>query len=59
MLSFNIAVIKLHQKFGFKVEREIRDYLLRDKVFVNLFYLGAKKKECLEQIKIIKKKFKI
>jgi len=59
VLGFNIAVVKLHQKFGFKIEGEIRDYLFRDKIFVNLFYLGVKKNECLEQIKIIKKKFKI
>ena len=56
VLSFNEPVIKLHQRFGFKIEGEIRDYLIRDKKYYNLIYMGIKKKEYLKNSKTLKKK---
>lgn len=40
VLAFNAAVIKLHQKFGFKVEGVLREHHKLDKAFVDIYKLG-------------------
>lgn len=40
VLAFNTPVIKLHEKFGFKVEGILRDQYKRDVEFVDIFRLG-------------------
>lgn len=40
VLAFNSPVIKLHQKFGFKVEGVLREQHLVDKSFVDVYRLG-------------------
>lgn len=40
VLAFNKPVIKLHQKFGFKVEGILRDQYRRDGNFIDIYRLG-------------------
>lgn len=40
VLAFNESVIKLHQKFGFKVEGVFRDQHMTDEGFVDIYRLG-------------------
>lgn len=40
VLAFNKPVIKLHQKFGFKVEGVLRDQYCRDDSFIDIYRLG-------------------
>lgn len=40
VLAFNTPVVKLHQKFGFKVEGILRDQYHRDGRFVDIYRLG-------------------
>jgi UDP-4-amino-4,6-dideoxy-N-acetyl-beta-L-altrosamine N-acetyltransferase len=40
VLSFNTAVIKLHQKFGFKVEGIFREHHRENNTFVDIYRLG-------------------
>lgn len=41
VLAFNAPVIKLHQKFGFKVEGILREQHLVDETFVDVYRLGV------------------
>lgn len=41
VLAFNAPVIKLHQKFGFKVEGILREQHLIDETFVDVYRLGV------------------
>ena len=59
VLSFNQAVIKLHQKFGFGIEGVIKDYIYRNNLFLDLALLGIKREVWLEYKKKIEKIFKI
>jgi UDP-4-amino-4,6-dideoxy-N-acetyl-beta-L-altrosamine N-acetyltransferase len=40
VLAFNTPVIKLHEKFGFKVEGVLRDQYRRDGRFIDIYRLG-------------------
>ena len=40
VLSFNVAVIKLHKKFGFQTEGIFRDHHMVDEHFVDIYRLG-------------------
>ena len=40
VLAFNTAIIKLHQKFAFKVEGVFRGQHQIDEVFVDIYRLG-------------------
>lgn len=40
VLAFNAPVIKLHEKFGFKVEGILRDQYKRDGLFIDIYRLG-------------------
>ena len=40
VLAFNVPVIKLHQKFGFKVEGVFRDQFRNENHFVDIYRLG-------------------
>lgn len=40
VLAFNTPVIKLHQKFGFKVEGILRDQYRREDAFIDIYRLG-------------------
>jgi len=40
VLAFNAPVIKLHEKFGFKVEGILRDEYCRDGAFIDIYRLG-------------------
>lgn len=40
VLSFNYSVIKLHEKFGFKVEGILREQYKREGTFIDIFRLG-------------------
>lgn len=41
VLAFNASVIKLHQKFGFKVEGVLREQHVVDEAFVDVYRLGV------------------
>ncbi|TBU91662.1 UDP-4-amino-4,6-dideoxy-N-acetyl-beta-L-altrosamine N-acetyltransferase [Stutzerimonas kirkiae] len=41
VLAFNTPVIKLHQKFGFKVEGVLREQHMVDEAFVDIYRLGV------------------
>lgn len=45
VLSFNSAVIKMHQKFGFIVEGEVREQHLKDNALHNICLLGITRTE--------------
>jgi len=59
VLSNNQKVVNMHQKFGFTIEGLIKDYILRDKIFIDLCLLGIKKEKWYYYKKIIDEKFKI
>lgn len=59
VLSNNQKVVNMHQKFGFNIEGEIKDYILRNKTYINLYLLGINKEKWLVHKKIIDKKFKL
>ncbi len=40
VLAFNAPVIKLHEKFGFKIEGILRDQYKRDGKFIDIYRLG-------------------
>jgi UDP-4-amino-4,6-dideoxy-N-acetyl-beta-L-altrosamine N-acetyltransferase len=40
VLAFNAPVIKLHEKFGFKIEGILRDQYKRDGLFIDIYRLG-------------------
>ena len=40
VLAFNAPVIKLHEKFGFKVEGILRDQYCREGAFIDIYRLG-------------------
>jgi UDP-4-amino-4,6-dideoxy-N-acetyl-beta-L-altrosamine N-acetyltransferase len=40
VLSFNSSVIKLHEKFGFKVEGVFREHHLHEGTFIDIYRLG-------------------
>lgn len=40
VLAFNSSVIKLHQKFGFRVEGILRDQYRRDDHYIDIYRLG-------------------
>lgn len=40
VLAFNVPVIKLHEKFGFKVEGILREHHRKDNDFVDVYQLG-------------------
>jgi len=40
VLAFNTPVIKLHEKFGFKVEGILRDQYRREDTFIDIYRLG-------------------
>lgn len=48
VLAFNTPVIKLHQKFGFKVEGIFREQHRVDEAFVDIYRLGMLKSEWAE-----------
>lgn len=57
VLAFNTPVIKLHQKFGFKIEGVLREQHLVDEAFVDVYRLGvlaseweAKREEMLKKL---------
>lgn len=45
VLGFNTPVIKLHEKFGFKVEGIFREQYHRDSLFIDIYRLGILKDE--------------
>lgn len=45
VLAFNAPVIKLHQKFGFKVEGIFREHHMVDGTFIDVYRLGMFKSE--------------
>ena len=45
VLSFNIPVIKLHEKFGFKLEGILRDQYHREGSFIDIYRLGLLARE--------------
>lgn len=45
VLAFNAAVIKLHQKFSFKVEGVLREHHLVDSEYVDVYKLGLLSRE--------------
>ncbi|WP_286714662.1 UDP-4-amino-4,6-dideoxy-N-acetyl-beta-L-altrosamine N-acetyltransferase [Marinobacter sp. tcs-11] len=49
VLAFNTPVIKLHEKFGFKVEGILRDQYKRDDKYVDIYRLGLLADEWAEQ----------
>lgn len=49
VLAFNAPVIKLHQKFGFKVEGILREHHKLDEEFVDIYKLGLLSYEWEEQ----------
>lgn len=55
VLGFNTSVIKLHKKFGFKVEGILREHHKIDNEFVDIYYLGLLSEEWKEQRPVIKK----
>ena len=48
VLAFNTTVIKLHQKFGFKIEGILREQHVRDDTFVDVYRLGILEDEWKE-----------
>ena len=49
VLAINTPVIKLHEKFGFKVEGILRDQYKRDDKYVDIYRLGLLADEWAEQ----------
>jgi len=49
VLAFNAPVIKLHQKFGFKVEGVLREHHKVDGTFVDIYRLGLLASEWAKQ----------
>lgn len=45
VLAFNVAVVKLHQKFGFKVEGVLREQHRVEEKFVDVYRLGILESE--------------
>ena len=45
VLAFNMPVVKLHKKFGFKIEGILRDQHKMDDAFVDIYRLGILKSE--------------
>lgn len=56
VLAFNGPVIKLHQKFGFKVEGVMREHHLVDGGFVDIYKLGILDREWIAQRPLIETK---
>lgn len=48
VLAFNTPVIKLHEKFGFKVEGILRDQYRREGAFIDIYRLGILASEWAE-----------
>lgn len=48
VLAFNTAVIKLHEKFGFKVEGILRDQYKRDDLLIDIYRLGLLAREWVD-----------
>lgn len=48
VLAFNTAVIKLHEKFGFKIEGVLRDHYHRQGEFMDIYRLGLLANEWME-----------
>lgn len=60
VLAFNAPVIKLHQKFGFKVEGILREHHKVEEGFVDIYRLGLLTHEWMEQrISMQEKLFKL
>ena len=51
VLEFNLPVVKLHNKFGFRKEGLRREHILRNKKKFNVFFLGITKKEWIARRK--------
>lgn len=49
VLAFNTPVIKLHQKFGFKIEGVLREQHMHDDSFIDVYRLGILATEWDEQ----------
>ena len=49
VLAFNNPVIKLHEKFGFKIEGILRDQYKRDGEFIDIYRLGLLSGEWAEK----------
>lgn len=49
VLSFNTPVIKLHEKFGFKVEGILRDQFRKDGEYIDIYRLGLLSQEWIER----------
>ena len=56
VLGFNVAVVKLHQKFGFKVEGVLREQHLHGISFVDVYRLGILSSEWRERSVALKEK---
>lgn len=56
VLAFNSSVIKLHQKFGFKVEGIFRDHCILSNGFVDVYRLGILAEEWQGQRQIMHEK---
>jgi RimJ/RimL family protein N-acetyltransferase len=56
VLAFNTPVIKLHEKFGFKVEGTLREQYKRGDNFVDIYRLGILAAEWAEQGPTMKEK---
>lgn len=48
VLAFNTPVIRLHEKFGFRVEGVLRDQYKRDDEFIDIYCLGLLSEEWAE-----------
>lgn len=59
VLAFNMPVIKLHQRFGFKVEGIFREHHKVDDVFVDVFRLGLLALEWDESRQNMKEKISV
>lgn len=56
VLAFNAPVIKLHQKFGFKIEGVLREQHVVDDKFVDIYQLGLFESEWFEQRSVMESK---
>jgi UDP-4-amino-4,6-dideoxy-N-acetyl-beta-L-altrosamine N-acetyltransferase len=56
VLAFNVPVIKLHEKFGFKVEGVMREHHKVGENFVDIYRLGILSREWAEKKKLMQEK---
>jgi len=59
VLGFNQTVVRLHKKFGFKVEGQHRDAFFDGKQYQDIVHLGMLKSEWTEQRPIMKQKLRL